>query len=174
MSITAFLIIIIISAVLLSDVTPEEAAGDSPSVYEVLQSYDFPVGLLPQGVTGYHLNSSTGKFSVYLNKSCSFSIDSYDLKYKSTISGTISTDKIKDLKGIQVKVLLFWVNIVEVTNDGDELEFSVGIASASFPLDSFFESPQCGCGFDCVKRNNRKFSLFRNVLPFSSTVSTNK
>ncbi|KAL6499472.1 hypothetical protein OROGR_027382 [Orobanche gracilis] len=173
MSTTAFLLFII-SAVLLPGVAPEEIPGHSPSVYEVLQSYDFPVGLLPQGVTSYHLNSSTGKFSVNLNKSCSFSIDSYDLKYKSAISGTISTDKIKDLKGIQVKVLLFWMNIVEVTNDGDELELSVGIASASFPLDSFCESPRCGCGFDCVKRNSRKFSLFRNVLPFSATVGTNK
>lgn len=131
------------------------AAGDnnsyssSLSAYQVLQSYDFPPGLLPKGVTSYDLNSTTGKFSVYLNGTCTFTIDGYDLKYKSTITGTISKDKIKDLKGIQVKVLLFWVNIIEVTRDKDEVDLSVGIASASFPANNFDESPQCGCGFDC-------------------------
>ncbi|GFP80639.1 uncharacterized protein at5g01610 [Phtheirospermum japonicum] len=160
-------LLLIFSAALLS-ATPPPVAADSLTVYEVLRSYDFPAGLLPQGVTSYELDSSTGKFSVYLNKTCSFTIQGYDLKYKSTITGTISKDKIKDLKGIQVKILFFWVNIIEVTKDDDELEFSVGIASASFEVDNFYESPQCGCGFDCVnfgKRNIRKFN-FNNVVPF--------
>ncbi|KAK6124448.1 hypothetical protein DH2020_041797 [Rehmannia glutinosa] len=164
-------LILLISAVLLSAPTP--AAGDSSTVYEVLESYDFPVGLLPKGVTSYELDPSSGKFSVYLNKSCSFTIDGYALKYKSTITGTISTDRIKNLKGIQVKILFFWVNIVEVTkdDDDDELEFSVGIASASFPVDSFYESPQCGCGFDCVNidvagKKSREIRL-KLVVPFS-------
>ncbi|KAK6124447.1 hypothetical protein DH2020_041810 [Rehmannia glutinosa] len=102
----------------------------------------------------------------------SFTIDGYDLKYKSTITGTISTDRIKNLKGIQVKILFFWVNIIEVTkdDDDDELEFSVGIASANFPVDSFYESPQCGCGFDCVNidvagKQSRKIRL-KLVVPF--------
>ncbi|KAK2965181.1 hypothetical protein RJ640_019936 [Escallonia rubra] len=125
------------------------AGHDTQTAYEVLEDYDFPVGLLPTGVTGYELNTTTGKFKAYLNGTCSFSIDSYKLKYKSTISGVITTDKLTSLKGISVKVLLFWVNIVKVTRDDDELEFSVGIASADFPVDSFDESPQCGCGFDC-------------------------
>ena len=37
-----------------------------------------------------------------------------------------------------------------MVKDDDELQFSVGIASANFPLDGFDESPSCGCGFDCV------------------------
>ncbi|KAK3020860.1 hypothetical protein RJ639_045542 [Escallonia herrerae] len=130
--------------------TSPVAGDDTPTAYEVLEDYDFPVGLLPKGVTGYELNTTTGKFEAYLNGTCSFSIDGYKLRYKSTISGVITTDKLKSLKGISVKVLLFWVNIVEVTrDDDDELDFSVGIASADFPVDNFDESPQCGCGFDC-------------------------
>lgn len=39
---------------------------------------------------------------------------------------------------------------MEVTRNGDDIDFSVGIASASFAIDNFYECPQCGCGLDCV------------------------
>lgn len=146
--------LLIVSLTLFSPaVGASNSLNDSMTVYEALQLYDFPVGLLPEGVTSYELNTSTGEFTVYLNKTCSFTIEGYNLKYKTKITGTISKDKITDLKGIQVKVLFFWLNIVEVTRDGDELEFSVGIVSADFPMDNFVESPQCGCGLDCANGN---------------------
>lgn len=129
--------------------TSAAAVNSTLTAYEVLEEYDFPIGLLPQGVTGYELDTSTGKFSVYLNSTCTFSIDSYNLKYKTTITGVITTDKIYKLSGISVKVLFFWLNIAEVICDEDKLEFSVGVASADFPVDGFDECPQCGCGFDC-------------------------
>ncbi|KZV32347.1 hypothetical protein F511_03630 [Dorcoceras hygrometricum] len=144
------------------------AAGDGDSfltVYEVLESYDFPVGLLPKGVTSYELDRSTGKFAVYLENTCSFTIQGYNLKYSTKVTGTISKKKIKSISGIQVKILFFWINIVEVTMDGDELYLSVGIASASFPVDNFEESPQCGCGFDCVNREKRGKYSFKSLLP---------
>ena len=133
------------------------ATGDnSLTVYEVLEQYDFPIGLLPNGVLSYELDNSTGEFSVYLNGSCTFSIDSYELKYKSTTTGVISKDKLTSLRGIKVKVLFLWLNIKSVIRDDDELEFSVGIASADFSVDNFSESPTCGCGFDCDTVNDRK------------------
>ncbi|XP_051132171.1 uncharacterized protein LOC127252155 [Andrographis paniculata] len=157
------LLLLFANLVLLSSApnTTASAAADPPklSAYQVLLAYGFPVGLLPQGVTSYELDPATGKFSVYLNSSCSFSIEGYSLKYKATISGTISRGKIKDLKGIQVKVLFFWIDIVEVIQDGDEIAFSVGILSASFPIDNFYESPQCGCGFDCVNSERQSSSI---------------
>jgi hypothetical protein len=142
---------------------PSEGAA---SVYDVLQQYDFPVGLLPTGVTSYDFDQSTGKFTVYLNGTCSFKIEDYNLRYKSKITGTISKDRVKDLKGISVKVLFFWLNISEVRREDDDLEFSVGIASASFDVDNFYESPQCGCGFDCntVQKSVTEF----NPTPFVS------
>lgn len=140
------------------------SAASSLSVYEVLESYGFPVGLLPKGVTGYELDSSTGKFEVYLSKTCTFTIEGYDLKYNTKIRGTISKKKVSNLTGIQVKILLFWINIVEVTKNGDDIDLSVGIASADFPADNFEESPQCGCGFDCVDGNGRRYS-FKRLLP---------
>ena len=122
------------------------------SAYQVLEEYDFPIGLLPVGVTSYELNRETGEFSAYLNGTCKFSIESYTLEYKSTITGVISKGKLSNLKGVRVFVILLWINIVEVTRSGDELDFSVGIASASFSVDNFEDCPQCGCGLDCVNK----------------------
>ncbi|XAR58420.1 hypothetical protein NMG60_11013805 [Bertholletia excelsa] len=144
------------------------AADDTLTAYQVLEEYDFPVGLLPKSVLSYELDSSTGKFKVLLNGTCSFSISGYSLKYKSTITGVIKKDKLTSLKGISVKVLILWLNIVEVIREGDEIEFSVGIASADFTVDNFEESPQCGCGFDCVsgEQGGIKSSLDRLVSTY--------
>ncbi|TXG63406.1 hypothetical protein EZV62_010400 [Acer yangbiense] len=149
----------LLTLLILISLTTQFVAADSKlSVYQALQSYDFPVGVLPKGVTSYELNKDTGEFSVHMNETCSFSIESYELKYKSTITGVISKDRLQKLKGVSVKVLLFWLNIVEVTRDGDDLEFSVGIASADFSVDNFEECPQCGCGFNCNHQLDGSFS----------------
>ncbi|GLT43189.1 hypothetical protein SLA2020_171590 [Shorea laevis] len=142
-------------------------ADDARTAYEILQGYDFPVGLLPKGIVKYDLDPSTGKFHAYWNASCSFSLSgSYQLKYQSTISGYISDKKLTGLTGVSVKVFFFWLNIVEVDRSGDELEFSVGIASAAFSIDNFYESPQCGCGFDCVTAQVSKL----RTKPFVSSI----
>ncbi|MQL75597.1 hypothetical protein Taro_007986 [Colocasia esculenta] len=163
---------------------PAAAGNSSPaappygnlSAYAVLESYDFPAGLLPKSVVGYELDASTGRFSAYLNGTCSFSIEgSYQLRYKSTVSGYISDGRLLELNGVSVKVLFFWVNIIEVTRKGDDLTFSVGIASADFSVDNFLESPQCGCGFECLttplpsgdddpRLNQRRLTLLLAVL----------
>jgi hypothetical protein len=56
----------------------------------------------------------------------------------------IAKDKLSKLSGIQVKELILWLSIAEVIRDVDELEFSVGIASADFPVRNFDECPACG------------------------------
>ncbi|XP_030946245.1 uncharacterized protein At5g01610-like [Quercus lobata] len=131
---------------------------DKKSAYDALADFNFPQGLLPKGALGYELDQSTGGFKAFLNGSCSFSLEgSYDLKYQSTISGYISQNKLTSLTGVSVKILFLWLNIVEVGRDGDDIYFSVGIASASFPIDNFYECPQCGCGLNCGSQQVRKF-----------------
>ncbi|RHN81099.1 hypothetical protein MtrunA17_Chr1g0195361 [Medicago truncatula] len=119
------------------------------SAYDLLMEYGFPMGLLPKGAIGYSLNRETGQFSVYFEKTCSFVIESYTLSYKSTISGVISQNRLYKLKGVSVRILLLWLNIVEVSRKGNDIDFSVGITSAGFGVENFLECPQCGCGFDC-------------------------
>ncbi|CAL5187982.1 unnamed protein product [Lathyrus oleraceus] len=110
-----------------------------PTAYEALRNINFPEGFLPQGVTRYELDESSGNFHADLNGSCRFSL--------------------QDLRGINVTVLFLWVNILEVVRKGDDLDFSVGFATTPFPLDSFFDSPQCGCGLDCDILRIRKLKL---------------
>ncbi|XP_075499766.1 uncharacterized protein At5g01610-like [Primulina tabacum] len=122
-----------------------------PSAYQVLRQYDFPVGLLPEGAVDYSLNSATGEFSAQLNGSCHFKIEnSYELRYLPVIKGVISKGRLQKLSGVTVKVLVVWLGIVEVNRKGENLEFSVGLASANFPARNFDECPQCGGGgLDC-------------------------
>ncbi|KAG8477640.1 hypothetical protein CXB51_030385 [Gossypium anomalum] len=122
---------------------------------QLCPNYDFPASILPKGVSGYELNRGTGEFSAFLQETCNFKIDSYELSYKSIIHGVISPGRITNLKSVSVKVLFFWLDIVQVIHDGEEMEFSVGISSANSPTNNFYESPQCGCGFDC-----NRFSAF--------------
>lgn len=149
-----------IVAVVLLLLSPAIAATAAPTAYEMLESFHFPEGILPKGVTGYELDPSTGKFRADLNGSCSFALEgSYQLSYEPTITGYISEGRLTELRGISVKVLFFWLNILDVARVGDDLDFSVGIASASFPLDNFFVSPQCGCGLNCDDFQIRKLKL---------------
>uniref|UniRef100_A0A2P2KGD8 DUF538 domain-containing protein n=1 Tax=Rhizophora mucronata TaxID=61149 RepID=A0A2P2KGD8_RHIMU len=132
----------------------EISHGQQTTAYQMLRQYGFPSGILPRGVLGYDLDNTTGKFSAFLNGSCSFSLEgSYQLKYRSTIKGHISQRRILSLEGVSVKLFFMWVDIIEVSRSGDDLEFSVGIAGAGFPIDNFEESPRCGCGFNCGDDN---------------------
>ncbi|KAG8370637.1 hypothetical protein BUALT_Bualt13G0004000 [Buddleja alternifolia] len=146
------------------------AAVGGTTAYEAIQSYNFPIGILPKGVTHYDLDTSSGKFDAYLNGSCSFALEgSYELRYKSRISGYIYENKLTNLSGVSVKVLFIWLNIVEVRRNGENLEFSVGIASAEFGVDNFYVCPQCGCGLNCeTVEENRKMANRRGNLFVSS------
>ncbi|KAL2956804.1 hypothetical protein AAZX31_18G107900 [Glycine max] len=68
------------------------------SMYDVLMEYGFPVGLLPKGAIGYSLNKVSGEFAVYFQGVCSFDIESYMFKYKSTITGVVSKDVRREVK----------------------------------------------------------------------------
>ncbi|KAL7003110.1 hypothetical protein U1Q18_004267 [Sarracenia purpurea var. burkii] len=157
--------------ILISSSSAVKSSDDRPTAYDLLQSYNFPIGVLPKGVTGYDLDESTGKFALYLNGSCAFSLEgSYQLNYQSTIKGYISEGKLLRLEGVKVKLLFFWVDIIEVIRTGDDLEFSVGIASAGFSIDNFEVCPQCGCGLNCVNGGGISKNLRSN--PFGFGVSS--
>ncbi|KAL1216587.1 hypothetical protein V5N11_030222 [Cardamine amara subsp. amara] len=141
--------IFILFVLLLSTTTLSVTGQKKPSAYEVLQNYSLPRGILPHGVREYELNSKTGYFRFYFNSTCQFSIESYKVKYKSTVSGYISKGRVRRLIGVSVKMIFFWLNIGEVSRDGDDMDFSVGVASEEFSAKYFSESPECGCGFRC-------------------------
>jgi hypothetical protein len=80
----------------------------NPTAYDILGDYNLPKGLLPKGVVGYSLDTTTGKFSAFWNGTCSFSLEgSYQLRYKSTINGYISKGRLSRLEGVSVKLFFF-------------------------------------------------------------------
>ncbi|KAJ0972167.1 hypothetical protein J5N97_020126 [Dioscorea zingiberensis] len=126
------------------------ALSDVPSAYEMLEKFDFPKGILPEGVETYSLRPD-GSFEVFLSSACEFKVDGgYMLQYQRKITGRVEKGSLMELKGVSVKVLLVWFNINRVVNSDAELYFYVGPLSASFPSSNFEECPKCRCGFDCV------------------------
>ncbi|KAH9329971.1 hypothetical protein KI387_002079, partial [Taxus chinensis] len=121
-----------------------QSSDDGKSVYEVLESYNFPKGILPTNAKDYVLNQD-GSFKVYLDKLCSFAIEAgYQLRYQRTISGNISPGYLKNLSGISVKIAFIWFDISAVELKNGQLEFYVGPFAAAFPLSNFYECPTCG------------------------------
>ncbi|XP_031490602.1 uncharacterized protein LOC116257766 [Nymphaea colorata] len=142
-----FLGILLIVGFLLGFVRSHQ--NQTQSAYEILESYNFPRGILPKGVKSYVLKDD-GSFVVQFGGSCKFQIEAgYTLDYKSRITGVLKYGSLKNLQGVSVKILFFWLGISEVDRGEGNLDFYVGPLSASFGLSNFYESPQCGCGFDC-------------------------
>ncbi|KAK1323000.1 hypothetical protein QJS10_CPA02g00815 [Acorus calamus] len=119
--------------------------SDTPNAYEMLESFNFPKGILPEGVTHYKLNTD-GTFEVYFGgKECKFGLEAgYTLSYSNKISGKVGVGSLKNLVGVKVKVLFVWLNINEVVRSGGSLDFYVGPLSASFGVSNFEDSPRCG------------------------------
>ncbi|XP_010930507.1 uncharacterized protein At5g01610 [Elaeis guineensis] len=128
----------------------ETNLSDDPTAYELLERFNFPKGILPQGVQSYLL-SEDGTFDVYLSGDCEFKVtSSYLLRYKRKITGTVKSGTLDDLNGVSVRVLFLWFGINKVVRSGDELHFYVGPLSASFPSSNFEDCPRCRCGFNCA------------------------
>jgi hypothetical protein len=114
----------------------------TPTVYEMLADYDFPPGILPEGVQNYTLHAD-GSFDVFLPSACEIDVSSYKLQYDSTIHGSIKNMVINELQGVSVNVAITRVGITGVDRDGDNLKFDAGVISKSFPVGTFAVSPYC-------------------------------
>lgn len=142
------LVILLIYALFLSFTAA--LVSDSPSAYEMLERFNFPKGILPEGVQSYTLHQD-GSFEVFLSEDCEFKVDGgYLLNYKKKITGQVQSGSLTNLRGVDVKVVLLWFRINGVVRSGGDLSFYVGPLSASFSLSNFEECPKCHCGFDCA------------------------
>jgi Protein of unknown function, DUF538 len=142
-----FFLFTIFLSLLLSN---SKTIGESPSAYDMLEKYNFPRGILPEGVTGYILRPD-GYFEVYFEKDCEFKVaKKYLAWYDKKISGYIDMGMLKNLNGISVKVLFIWIGVTEVDRASDsEINFYLGPISTSFGVSSFESSPKCRRELDC-------------------------
>ncbi|KAL6641745.1 hypothetical protein ACP70R_019926 [Stipagrostis hirtigluma subsp. patula] len=149
-----FLLLLLLAVV--AAASPAEAAGcgdnvttssSPPTAYEMLERYDFPRGILPEGVEGYELRPD-GTFDVYFPRECEFLLARrWLVRYDARVSGAAASGSLTALQGISVKVLFVWLPVGEVDRAGDSLSFYIGPIATSFPLADFAESPRCR-GFD--------------------------
>ena len=111
----------------------------------MLAKYNFPPGILPEGVQSYTLHSD-GSFNVTLPVSCEIDVAGYTLQYESEIQGSIHSMLINGLEGVSVSLELSRLVIKAVERDGEQLKFDAGMISKSFPVDNFAASPRCNRG----------------------------
>ncbi|XP_071713991.1 uncharacterized protein At5g01610-like [Rutidosis leptorrhynchoides] len=123
---------------------PPANGDDMPSAYQVLQSYNLPIGLLPKGALGYNLDPNSGRFAVNLSSNCDVHVGDYKIKYDPIITGVISKNNLRRLGGVKVKIALFWIDIENVNRNQDHLAFKMGnVANKEFPTSDFKSCPKC-------------------------------
>uniref|UniRef100_A0ACD6A2P9 Uncharacterized protein n=1 Tax=Avena sativa TaxID=4498 RepID=A0ACD6A2P9_AVESA len=120
-------------------------ATKTPTIYEFLAKYDFPPGILPEGVQNYTIQPD-GSFDVTLLGECEIHVAGFTLRYESKIQGSIQSMLISGLQGVSVNLGINRVAINSVERNGDKLKFGAGVVSKSFPVGSFASSPRCNPG----------------------------
>ncbi|CAI9774466.1 unnamed protein product [Fraxinus pennsylvanica] len=120
------------------------STNTTPTVYEILEKFGLPSGLLPDSVTSYTL-SDDGKFVVNLKKACYIQFD-YLVYYEKKITGKLSVGSISNLKGIQVKRFFLWFDVDKIKVDSppsDSIYFTVGIINKELDVDQFLTVRSC-------------------------------
>lgn len=129
--------------------------GHDDDVHDLLPSYGFPRGLLPDNVISYSLpRSADGPFSVELSSPCYVQFHGQLVYYDTDISGRLSYGVVTDVVGIQAKELFVWLTVTGMKANAENgvIEFYVGALSKSLPEDDFAVVPTCrtriGAGFN--------------------------
>ncbi|GLJ06425.1 hypothetical protein SUGI_0038920 [Cryptomeria japonica] len=134
--------------------------SENESMYDILEKYGFPSGLLPDTVSDYSIDTNSGRLQVHLKNTCSVWVEeySYNIRYKPSITGIISYGSISHIGGISLRKSAFlWMPItgVSVAENGD-LAFQIGPVTTSFPRRYFEQKPVC----QQVTSSNSVLSLF--------------
>ncbi|KAL5707733.1 hypothetical protein ACHQM5_018597 [Ranunculus cassubicifolius] len=123
-------------------ITPTQS---TPTVYDILNKFGLPSGLLPDSVSSYTFNESTGEFTVELPNKCYIHFD-YLVYYDKKITGTLKIGSITNLHGIEVKKLFLWLDVDEIRVDlppSDSIYFQVGFVNKKLDVDQFQTVHSC-------------------------------
>ncbi|CAH8362113.1 unnamed protein product [Eruca vesicaria subsp. sativa] len=124
--------------------------AENDSIYDVLKAHALPMGLLPKGVKEFNVDTKTGQFSVFLNRSCKAKYES-EIHYEANITGTIGYGSIGGLTGITAQELFLWFPVkgirVDIPSSG-VIYFDVGVVRKQYSM-ALFETPR-----DCVAVEN--------------------
>lgn len=122
-------------------------SAPEPSVYDILEQYGLPRGLLPDSVKSHSL-AENGEFVVKLERPCYIPFD-YLVYYEASITGTLKYGSITNLKGIQVQRFFLWFDVDEIKVDlppSDSIYFLVGFINKKLDVQQFQTIRSCGKG----------------------------
>ncbi|CAL1385340.1 unnamed protein product [Linum trigynum] len=120
-------------------------AAASPTIYDYLHRNGLPIGLFPEGITNFSLDSTTGRFQINLTQPCNVKLEN-QLHYDFNVSGLLSPGKIQELSGMSQQELFLWFPVKGIRVDDPKtglIHFNVGVVDKQFTF-SMFEIPgQC-------------------------------
>ncbi|XP_052187461.1 uncharacterized protein LOC127798153 isoform X2 [Diospyros lotus] len=127
---------------------PSKPTNSIADVHDLLPTYGFPKGLIPNAVKSYSL-SSDGSFAIELQRPCYVQFDDL-VYYDRHIKGKLSFGSVSGVSGIQAKKLFLWVSVtgIEADSRSGTIEFHAGAFSEKLPANQFEDIPDCknkGC-----------------------------
>uniref|UniRef100_A0A7N0ZSW6 DUF538 family protein n=1 Tax=Kalanchoe fedtschenkoi TaxID=63787 RepID=A0A7N0ZSW6_KALFE len=116
----------------------------SNEIHDLLPTYGFPRGLIPNNVNSYTL-SDDGHFQIFLQRPCYVQFGDQLVYYDKVVKGKLKYGSVTDVSGIQAKKLFVWVTVTGIDADfaSDLIEFHVGVLSEKLPAKQFQEIPSC-------------------------------
>ncbi|OVA20688.1 Protein of unknown function DUF538 [Macleaya cordata] len=145
--------------------------NNGTTVYELLTEFGLPSGLLPDSVKYFSLDED-GNFVVELEKPCYIEFD-YLVYYDPKITGILKYGSITNLKGIQVRKFLIWLDVDEIRVDlppANYIYFHVGWINKKLDVEQFQTVRSCqDNGISCQgswsdllkgKKNGTRKTLF--------------
>ncbi|KAG6521027.1 uncharacterized protein LOC122050408 [Zingiber officinale] len=102
---------------LFAAVTAQSSASPSNSstVYDILQEYNLPLGILPDTVKSFSV-ASNGYFVIDLYGECYVGFE-YVVYYAPRVSGFLGYDSVSNLEGVQIRSYRIWYGISYIKVD---------------------------------------------------------
>ncbi|XP_078171084.1 transmembrane protein, putative (Protein of unknown function, DUF538) [Carex rostrata] len=130
---------------LLPIATSSPSLSNGTTVYDILTQYGLPPGLLPDTVTSFSFSEEDGDFEVNLSGPCYVEFD-YLVYYEPKITGVVRYGSVSQLKGIQVRRFLIWLDVDAIKVDlpsSQYIYFDVGWITKKLDADQFMTVHSC-------------------------------
>ncbi|XP_076913433.1 uncharacterized protein LOC143572056 [Bidens hawaiensis] len=114
----------------------------APTIYDLVNQFGFPSGIIPDSVAYYEANDADGTFVIYLKKPCYVKYE-YLVSFDTELSGKISYGLITNVKGLKAQSPEGWIDIDEIAVVGSSLQFTLGGAYVQSDIALYVSIPTC-------------------------------
>ncbi|CAM8917906.1 unnamed protein product [Rhodiola kirilowii] len=136
----------LLSIILFLSISSCSADSSSPSFSSILRSHGLPIGLLPNKITSFTVDPSSGRFQVNLQQACNAKFENR-VHFDFNVTGLISYGQIAELSGMSAQELFLWFPVKEIRVDVPSsglIYFDVGgVVFKQFSLSLFETPPEC-------------------------------